>query len=84
MVLAMISRVSLGHTGRTLQVGSFITFGYIALALSAIVRVIAPLLTSPSSSLYVVSAACWIFGYLAFVIIYWPILTKPRADGRPG
>lgn len=84
MVLAMISRVSLGHTGRTLQVGSLITFGYIALALSAIVRVIAPLLTSPSSSLYVVSAACWIFGYLAFVIIYWPILTKPRADGRPG
>ena len=84
MVLAMICRVSLGHTGRALQVGSLITLGYVGLALSAIMRVIAPLLTSPSSSLYVVSAACWIFGYLVFVIIYWPILTKPRADARPG
>ena len=84
MILAMISRVSLGHTGRTLQVGSLITLGYVALALSAIARVIAPLLSSHPSTLYVISAACWMFGYLAFVIIYWPVLTKPRADGRPG
>ena len=84
MVLAMISRVSLGHTGRVLQVSALITLGYAALALSAIIRVVAPLLSNHPSSLYVVSAACWIFGYLAFVVIYWPVLTKPRIDGKPG
>lgn len=84
MVLAMISRVSLGHTGRVLQVGSWITLGYAALAISAIVRVIAPLVSSHTSSLYLVSIACWVFGYLAFVVIYGPVLIKPRVDGRPG
>ena len=84
MVLAMISRVSLGHTGRVLQVGRWITLGYAAVALSAIVRVIAPLATNHPSSLYLFSIACWIFGYLAFLVIYWPMLIKPRVDGKPG
>ncbi len=84
MVLAMISRVSLGHTGRILHVGIWITLGYGALALSAIVRVLAPLLSNNPSSLYMVSIACWVFSYLVFVVIYWPVLTQPRVDGRPG
>lgn len=84
MILAMISRVSLGHTGRTLQVGIWVTLGYGALAISAIVRVIVPILTIQPSSLYIVSIACWVFAYLTFVVIYWPVLTRPRVDGRPG
>lgn len=84
MVLAMISRVSLGHTGRMLQVGIWITLGYGALAISAIVRVIAPLISNHPSSLYMISIACWVFAYLVYIVIYWPVLTQPRVDGRPG
>lgn len=84
MVLAMISRVSLGHTGRMLQVGIWITLGYGALAISAILRVVAPLLLNDPSTLYLISISCWGFSYLSFVIIYWPVLTQPRVDGRPG
>ncbi|HEB26421.1 MAG TPA: NnrS family protein [Porticoccus sp.] len=84
MILAMISRVSLGHTGRMLQVGAWITLGYGVLALSAILRVIAPLFSGHSPLLYLISISCWVLGYMAFVIVYWPVLTQPRIDGRPG
>lgn len=84
MILAMISRVSLGHTGRMLQVGIWITLGYGALAISAIVRVVAPLISNHPSSLYMISIACWVFAYLVYIVIYWPVLTQPRVDGRPG
>ncbi len=84
MILAMISRVSLGHTGRMLQVGIWITLGYGALAVSAIVRVVAPLISNHPSSLYMISIACWVFAYLVYIVIYWPVLTQPRVDGRPG
>lgn len=84
MILAMISRVSLGHTGRMLQVGKWITASYLALALAAVVRVLAPLITTQPTTLYLVSIAGWVFAYMAFIATYWPVLTQPRADGRPG
>jgi uncharacterized protein involved in response to NO len=30
------------------------------------------------------STAAWSAAWLIFVIVYWPILTRPRIDGRPG
>lgn len=84
MILAMISRVSLGHTGRPLMVGKLITLGYVLLAVATVTRVAAPLLTEQLTLWYTLSGVCWILAYSIFVLIYWPILTKPRADGRPG
>jgi uncharacterized protein involved in response to NO len=84
MILAMISRVSLGHTGRPLKVGKLITFGYILLVTATIARVVTPLLTNQPTNGYLLSALCWIAAFSLFVYIYWPILTSPRADGRPG
>lgn len=84
MILAMISRVSLGHTGRPLKVGKLITFGYILLVTASIVRVVTPLLTNQPTNGYLLSAFCWIAAYFLFVLVYWPVLTSPRADGRPG
>ena len=84
MILAMISRVSLGHTGRPLKVGKLITFGYILLVTATIARVFTPLITNQPTNGYLLSAFCWIAAYFLFVLIYWPVLTSPRADGRPG
>ncbi|MDX2464518.1 MAG: NnrS family protein [Porticoccus sp.] len=84
MILAMISRVSLGHTGRTLNVGTGMILGYIALIIATVMRVIPPLITSQLTPWYILSALCWLFAYVAFVWIYWPVLTRPRADGKPG
>jgi uncharacterized protein involved in response to NO len=84
MILAMISRVSLGHTGRPLKVGRWITLGFVAIATATLVRVFAPLLSHQLNTWYIVGSICWVFAYTTFVLVYWPVLTKPRADGRPG
>ena len=84
MILAMISRVSLGHTGRPLKVGKLIAFSYTLLIVATLARVATPLLTNQPTNGYLLSALCWIAAYSLFVGIYWPILTSPRADGRPG
>lgn len=85
MILAMISRVSLGHTGRKLEVGRFMQVAFIALFLSLLARV---LLTTvvPTMLLngYVISASLWAVAFGIFTIVYFPVLTKPRVDGHPG
>jgi uncharacterized protein involved in response to NO len=32
----------------------------------------------------VISAACWIVGFAVFLVIYAPMLCKPRVDGTYG
>jgi uncharacterized protein involved in response to NO len=31
-----------------------------------------------------VSAAAWALAFLIYAVQYWPILTRPRLDGKPG
>lgn len=85
MILAMMSRVSLGHTGRKLQVGFLIQTAFIALLLAAFVRSIGvAVFPQFSMQLWIVSALCWCLAFGLFVVVYWPILSTARADGRPG
>lgn len=84
LILAMISRVSLGHTGRILTVNRWIITGFIALAIAAVSRIVAPFFTTQTINLYLLSIAAWVLGYLTFIINYWPVLTQPRSDSRPG
>ena len=85
MILGMIARVSLGHSGRALHVGRRITLAFALVILSAFVRVLLPLYW-PSLTLtgWNLSGWSWIAAYGLFVWVYTPILTRPRADGRPG
>jgi uncharacterized protein involved in response to NO len=32
----------------------------------------------------VVSGLCWSAGFALYAVRYWPILTRPRLDGKPG
>ncbi|WP_393935814.1 NnrS family protein [Aeromonas rivipollensis] len=85
MILGMIARVSLGHSGRALHVGRRITLAFALVILSAFMRVLLPLYW-PSLTLtgWNLSGWSWIAAYGLFVWVYTPILTRPRADGRPG
>ena len=85
MILGMIARVSLGHSGRALHVGRRITLAFALVILSAFMRVLLPLYW-PSLTLtgWNLSGWSWIAAYSLFVWVYTPILTRPRADGRPG
>ncbi|MEL3925084.1 NnrS family protein [Aeromonas enteropelogenes] len=85
MILGMIARVSLGHSGRALQVGRRIRSAFVLIIVAALLRVLVPLLW-PAYTLHSwnLSGLAWSLAYGLFVWVYVPILTSPRADGRPG
>lgn len=85
LTLGMMSRVSLGHTGRKLLVGRPITAAFALVGLAAFVRVILPMLFPGSYlTLLVVAGTLWTVGFALFLGVYWPILTQPRVDGKVG
>lgn len=86
MTLSMMARVSLGHTGRNVQnPPRAMAFAFLALMTGTVVRVILPLI-NPSDYLtwIAVSQILWIAAFLIFVVIYSPMLIKPRIDGQFG
>ncbi|WP_336335593.1 NnrS family protein [Pseudomonas putida] len=81
LILAMMARVSLGHTGRPLQVPGGIAWAFALMQLAALARVVLAQFTPLGVSL---SALCWSLALLLFLQHYLPILLRPRADGMPG
>ncbi|WP_191621256.1 NnrS family protein [Marinihelvus fidelis] len=85
MILAVMTRAALGHTGRPLKVGKRIVVAYIALTLAVAVRVFASstgmLEYSPAIHL---AGGLWVFAYGLFVLVYAPVLLLPRVDRKPG
>lgn len=85
VILAMISRVSLGHTARMLQTVPVMNMAFIAILAAALARSVAVLLFPESSVVfYLVAAFLWCLAFTLFSLTYYPILTKARVDGRPG
>lgn len=85
MILAMTSRVSLGHTGRILKVGVLMRIAFVAIIISAFTRsVLVAVWPQFSVQLWAVSGVLWCFAFGSFVWAYSPILSTPRVDGRPG
>ena len=83
MTVAMMTRVSLGHTGRNIhQPPKTVPWMLALLVLSFIARVILPLL---NMNLYVtwimVAQTAWLLCFILFCISYIPILSKQRVDG---
>lgn len=82
MILAMIARVSLGHTGRPLEPARSMSLAFILLNLAVPARVwIAP--TWPHAGFWL-AALCWTGAFTLFVWNYAAILCRPRPDGLPG
>jgi len=85
LTLGMMARVALGHTARPLKVGPALTTAFVLINLAAVARGMLPILYPQwFSQLIIVSGALWIAAFAIFVILYTPILTQPRIDGRPG
>lgn len=78
MTLAVMTRASLGHTGRALAAGrgqKLIYFGLLA----AVVARLAAGLGSAELLLLHLAVAGWLVAFVGFVVVYAPILTRPRA-----
>jgi len=79
MVLAVTTRVALGHTGRPLQAARLTVFAYWLLMLATLVRVLGPLTGKNYLLMIDLSATGWMLAFAIFTWVYWPILSRPRA-----
>lgn len=85
LILAMISRVSLGHTGRPLSPPKAMTFAYVLITLAALTRALGPWVLPEKTLLFIdISGTFWLLAFGIFIITYAPMLMSARKDGRPG
>jgi uncharacterized protein involved in response to NO len=83
LMVAMMMRTALGHTGRTLAAGSAEIAAFVLVQLAAIGRVGAGFIRPEFYQAAVVgSGMLWSLAFVVFLFRYWPILTRPRVDGR--
>jgi uncharacterized protein involved in response to NO len=85
LVIGMMTRTARGHTARALRVDRFDVACYGLILLAAVVRVGVPLAASAwGLQAVVVSAALWSAGFGLYALRYWPVLSRPRLDGKAG
>jgi uncharacterized protein involved in response to NO len=83
LMVAMMMRTALGHTGRALTAGSAEIAVFALVQAAAIGRVLAGFIRPEFYQGAVVgSGILWSLAFVVFLFRYWPILTRPRIDGR--
>jgi uncharacterized protein involved in response to NO len=82
LILSMMSRVSLGHSGRPIVPAPAIRLALALVLFSALSRV-GIILIEPALSIWAwwLSIGLWVIAYGLFLFRYTGILTSPRADG---
>ena len=84
-ILAVVTRVGMGHTGRALELPRGAVWCHVLVNVGALLRVAAPFCGGDSfRALLVLSGVAWGAAFATFAVCYWPILTTPRPDGRAG
>ncbi|MFN8613637.1 MAG: NnrS family protein [Vulcanimicrobiota bacterium] len=85
MCLGMMARVALGHTGRELRPAplTVVAFGLVGAAAGC--RSLLPFIWPRfySQALWC-GGTLWCLAFALFLLAYWPVLTRPRVDGKPG
>ena len=85
LIVGMVTRTALGHTGRMLIAGKAETTMYALVMLAAVFRVFGPLLFPDAYTLWMtLGAVAWSAGFLLYAAVYAPRLMAPRVDGREG
>ncbi|UCO96321.1 NnrS family protein [Metapseudomonas lalkuanensis] len=82
LILAMIARVSLGHSGRPLEPPRAMRGAFVLINLGAAARVL--LLPIAGNTALWLAAICWAAAFALFLRHYAVLLCTPRVDGRPG
>ncbi len=84
LILGVMTRVTMGHTGRPLKLLRFGLLVYIAIILATVLRLLVAAGALDFRLGVSLSALAWIIAFGLFVILYGPVLMSPRADGKPG
>lgn len=85
LVIGMMTRTARGHTGRALSADRFDIVSFALVLAAAVVRVGVPL-AAPAwyEAAVLASAVLWSGGFGLYALRYWPVLSRPRLDGKPG
>lgn len=78
MMLAVMARASRGHTGRPLTADRGTVAIYLAVSIAALARVAAALLPALLLPLLWIAGVAWIAAFAGFVLLYGPMLLRPR------
>ncbi|MBV6287736.1 NnrS family protein [Pseudomonas aegrilactucae] len=82
MILAMIARVSLGHTGRELEAPAGMALAFVLINVAAVSRVVL-VGWLPLAGLWL-AGVCWVLAFSLYAWRYAPMLLRARVDGHPG
>lgn len=83
MILAVMTRASLGHTGRRIVASRTIVSSYYLVTLAALLRVGAPFVDPRLHGAALIAAALsWIGAFAIFAFVYAPILTTQRVHTK--
>ena len=84
LILGVIARVSLGHTGRPLVLPKGMAAAFVAIHLAALIRVLTAFDLIPWHPGIGSSTLLWLFAFGMFLYRYTGILASPRPDGKTG
>lgn len=83
MILSIMSRVSLGHTGEMIRTLKFMPVAFLFLSIAALARISVSLVSDLSINPYALSSVLWIGAFGIFMLHYATRLTQIRRDGLP-
>ena len=84
LILGVIARVALGHSGRPLVLPKGMVLAFVAIHLAALIRVLTAFEIIPWHPGIGSSTLLWLFAFGMFLYRYTGILASPRPDGREG
>jgi uncharacterized protein involved in response to NO len=82
MTLAVMTRASLGHTGRALVATPMTQMIYAAIVIAALARICASLQSIYSEPLLQLSVLGWCFAFFGFAVSYGPMLLSSRRTAK--
>ena len=83
MTLAVMTRASLGHTGRVRHADRLTVMMYLLVTIGAMLRIFSPHAETPTALTYTIlslSALCWGGAYVLFALQYARYLVRPSLD----
>ncbi|MEK8090942.1 NnrS family protein [Thermithiobacillus plumbiphilus] len=85
MMLAMASRVTLGHSGRPLAADALTWTLFLGLQAAAVLRILPDIgLSIAPGLIYPLAASVWLFSIVSWIWKYGLIYWQPRVDGKSG
>ncbi|MCS0630411.1 NnrS family protein [Telluria mixta] len=84
LIMGMITRTALGHTGRPLKAGRGETAMFVLVQAAVVLRFAAGVVPAWRDAGLVLATMCWTAAFLAYLAVYVPYLTSARIDGREG